>query len=200
MDNLGPRIAGLRKSKGLTLQDVASAASLSKSFISQVESGVSVPSIASLKKIVAALDVQLGDLFDEGHDHDPGDGGPDDAASPAGQKSDVQIVRHDKRKRISWPDRTSDAALLTPSLQRKLEVLLTTEEPGEAGHASDPYHHEGEEFGLVLEGSFEVTVAGETFVLEKGDSIYFSSHHPHSTRAVGKKPATTLWVITPPTF
>lgn len=196
MDELGPRIAQLRKTKRLTLQELASRAGLSKSFISQVESGTSKASIASLKKIVAALDIQLGNLFEA-------DGASTAADIPTyrhGRISDVEIVRHDRRKRLSWPEKTSDAALLTPNLQRKLEVLLTTEEPGETGHASDTYHHEGEEFGLVLEGTFEVTVAGEVHVLQKGDSIYFSSHFPHSTRAIGETPATTLWVITPPTF
>jgi len=195
---LGVKLEKLRKSRSLTLQQVADRADLSKSFVSQVESGTSRPSIASLKRIGDALDITLAELFmdlESGSVRAPSDNG-----SGVGRVSDATIVRADKRKRLLWPGRSAEAAMLTPDVQRKLEVLLTTEEPGSAAEESGHYVHEGEEFGFVIEGEFEVTVAGEIHHLSAGDTIYFSSSYPHSTRAVGDKPATTLWVITPPTF
>lgn len=71
-----------------------------------------------------------------------------------------------------------------------------------SGHSSgdEPYSHEGEEFGLVFRGRYEVEIAGEVYLLEEGDSIYFPSRLPHRVRALGDAPAETLWVITPPSF
>lgn len=196
---LGVKLEELRKQRGLTLQQVADESGLSKSFVSQVESATSRPSIASLKRIGDALGTTLAELFMEletaSTSATSGNGlGATDAVS------DVMIVRAAHRKKLSWPGRVADAALLTPDVQRKLEILLTTEEPGSASNEVGHYAHEGEEFGFVIEGQFEVTVAGKAHHLDVGDSIYFTSSFPHSTRAVGGKPATTLWVITPPTF
>ena len=89
--------------------------------------------------------------------------------------------------------------LLTPDLNRKLEVLLSESKPGK--EKEDVwYNHEGEEFGLVLEGRYEVTVNDKTYILDEGDTIYFPGHLPHKMRAIGRKRSKTLWVITPPSF
>jgi len=99
---------------------------------------------------------------------------------------------------LSWPGRSWKTYLLTPDLQRKLEVLLNELEPGDT--FDEPYTHQGEEFGFVLEGSYEVTVGDEVFVLNEGDSISYSSSLPHKMRVVGTSRSRSLWVITPPSF
>jgi transcriptional regulator with XRE-family HTH domain len=191
---LGPRLRRSRQRRGLTLQAVADLAGLSKSFVSQVESGTSTPSLASLKRIGDALGIPLAALVDG---HDPLQRGR--ASEDLVSSSDVRVVRRKRRKMLIWPGSHGRTQLLTPDLQRKLEVTLSVWKPGyTTGH--EPYAHHGEEFGLVLEGRFEVTVGDETFVLEKGDTIYFPSHLPHKSRVIGRRPATTLWVITPPSF
>lgn len=76
-------------------------------------------------------------------------------------------------------------------------MTLSVIQPGE-GYGHEPYSHRGEEFGLVLSGTYEVTVEGKAYVLEQGDSIYFSSRLLHRTRALGDEPVTTFWVVTPP--
>jgi transcriptional regulator with XRE-family HTH domain len=201
---LGERLRAARKARGITLQQVAERTGLSKSFVSQVETGVATPSIVSLVGFARALDVPVGALI-EGL---PGEGALDgvgthgapshDVVSAGGQPRDVKVVRRDARKTLGYVGAAGHIELLTPDLQRQLEVILT-EEPH--GSASELYSHEGEEFGLVLEGRYEVTVADQTYVLEEGDTISFPSVIPHRTRALGEDGATrTLWVITPPSF
>ena len=51
-------------------------------------------------------------------------------------------------------------------LREKLEILLTDEDP-QQGNDEDWYQHEGEEFGFILEGRYEVIVEGRTYVLEE---------------------------------
>jgi transcriptional regulator with XRE-family HTH domain len=188
--DIAGRLKDLRRERGLTLQDVATSAELSKSFVSQVENGSAQPSIGSLKRITDVLGITLADLFHADE--------PKTETAVDDESGSVGIVRADRRKHLEWPN-GAHAALLTPNLRGKLEVILTTYEPSQET-TIDTYTHEGEELGFVMEGTFEVEVNGHAYRLEAGDSIHFPSHLPHSTRAVGESQVTTLWVITPPSF
>lgn len=191
---LGAKLKAIRRSKGVTLQQIADQTGLSKSFVSQIETGAANPSIASLKKITDVLGIPLAALFHAGEEAEEA-GTPSEVAEPQGE---VRVVRRDRRKMLVEPGKMGRMYLLTPDLQRKLEVILGEEEPGNAD--SEWYSHRGEEFGLVLEGRYEVSVGDQVFVLEAGDSIYYPSHMPHKTRVLGDQPVRTIWVITPPSF
>jgi transcriptional regulator with XRE-family HTH domain len=62
--SLGRRIAEIRKSNGLTQEDLAEKSGYSVEFISLVERGLNAPSVAGLAKIAKALKVEVKDLFD----------------------------------------------------------------------------------------------------------------------------------------
>jgi transcriptional regulator with XRE-family HTH domain len=64
MVGVGQRPKELRTGKGYTLKQVAELADLSKSFVSQSETGTTNPSIASLKRITDVLEVPLAGLFE----------------------------------------------------------------------------------------------------------------------------------------
>ena len=61
---LGSKLRGVRRSKGKTIQQVALSAGLSVGFVSQVERGIAVPSIASLKKLALALEQPVGNFLE----------------------------------------------------------------------------------------------------------------------------------------
>ena len=63
---LGKRISEIRKSNGLTQENLAEKTGYSVQFISLVERGVNAPSVAGLEKIAIALKVEVKDLFDFG--------------------------------------------------------------------------------------------------------------------------------------
>jgi transcriptional regulator with XRE-family HTH domain len=188
---LGAKLKEIRRGQGVTLQQIADQTGLSKSFISQIETGSANPSIGSLKKITDVLGVPLGALFTSS---DNGNG----AAPGLERGDDVRVVRRDRRKMLVEPGKKGRMYLLTPDLQRQLEVILGEEEPGNADE--EWYSHIGEECGFVLEGRYEVSVGDQVFVLEAGDSIAFPSHIPHKMRVLGDQPVRTVWVITPPSF
>ncbi len=180
----------------MTLQAMADESGLSKSFISQIESGDANPSIASLRKIAGSLAMPLAALFQvEQKNGDFGANG-DRIEKP---QSPVSVVRKDRRKMLVWPGQNAKTYLLTPDLQRELEVTLSEMEPG-ADTGSDTYSHNGEECGFVLEGSLEVTICGQVYMLEAGDAIAFPSHLPHRQRVLGENTARTIWVNTPPSY
>ena len=195
---LGPKLKELRRRKGITLQEIADESGLSKSFVSQIESGVTNPSIASLKKIADALDLPLAALFDD-NVNGAGDGRAPLSEATQNYLTQVQVVRSQQRKMLAWPGQETKMYLLTPDLQRKLEVTMSLMQPGDST-GEDSYSHQGEERGIVLEGTLEVTVDCTAHVLEAGDSIYFPSHLPHKFRLLGDKPGKTIWVNTPPSF
>ena len=53
-----------------------------------------------------------------------------------------------------------------------------------ADHAMPEHHHPHEQFANVLEGEFELTVAGETRRLNPGDVVVIPPDTPHSGRAI----------------
>ncbi len=60
---IGDNIRRMRKSKGLTLKQLARRTQLSISLLSQIERGESSPSISSLYKIAIALSMKMSQLF-----------------------------------------------------------------------------------------------------------------------------------------
>lgn len=195
MIEVGQQLRTLRRRQGLTLQQLAAKTELSRTYLSQIEAGSANPSVGTLKKITDAFGMPIAALFTNGGSEPAPDKEPESRPSGA---SEVRVVRRDRRKTLTYPGRPWKTYLLTPDLQRKLEVILNELEPGDT--VDEAYTHQGEEFGFVLEGSYEVTVGDEVFVLEAGDSIAYPSHIPHKMRVVGDRPTKSIWVITPPSF
>jgi len=179
--SLGLSIRIARKRRGLTIQQVADISQLSISFISQVERGLVSPSVNSLQKISRALGLQIGGFFED-------------------QSRTSRVIRAHERPRLIYPNRSEEEYLLTPFRSKKLQVLYYRLKPG-ASSGEKPYTHDSdEECGIVLHGSLEVAVAGETYLLNAGDAITFESGLPHAWRNVGDKECEALWVVTPPGY
>lgn len=67
-------------------------------------------------------------------------------------------------------------------INRTMEPLLVTLDEDDEKPAL--VMHTGQEFNLVLEGTVEVTVGKNRFLLNAGDSIYFNPQIPHGQAAV----------------
>jgi transcriptional regulator with XRE-family HTH domain len=176
--------AGLRRArqrKGLTLREVADAAGVTESFLSQVERDVASPSIATLRRIAVALGLSIGAIFDE--------------VGPHGQ-----LVRAADRRVVTYPGLDARDEFLTDGTGARLQVIMSVIEPG-GGTGAEAYAHESdEECLLVLEGSLDLTVGVETYHLEVGDAIRYSSRVPHQNRNPGPEQARVLFILTPPSF
>ncbi len=82
---------------------------------------------------------------------------------------------------------------------RAIAFLDETYPPG-SDTGMDMLAHEGEEAGLLIEGRLELTVGGETYLLESGDSYYFESSRPHRFRNPFDEPARLISATTPANF
>ena len=180
---IGGQLRELRKAKGMTLHEVATAAGISVSYLSQIERNVSRLPIGVLKKISDVLGVHMNWFFRSG------------AQGPADER-DV-IVRASNRRKLSFTGLGITEELLSPNLSGPLELLISTIHPGAD---SEFYAHDGHEAGLVMNGVLDLWVGTQHFCLRAGDSFAFASNEPHRCANAGAKPVKVLWVITPPHY
>jgi len=59
----GTVIANLRKSKGLSQEDLAFELNLHRTYISQIERGIKSPSLRVIEKVSIFFEIKLSDLF-----------------------------------------------------------------------------------------------------------------------------------------
>lgn len=178
--SIGGKLKALRLQQKLTINDVAKETNLTKSLISQIENGKSLPSLKSLIALTTALGTTVGYLFSNDMDTtDP-------------------VVRAAERKVISTESGVT-LYLLTPNLRnRQVEFLSVVYEKGASSgllHA-----HSGEEYGIVLRGRLEVNVRDESYILEEGDSIVINSEIPHKISNAYKGTTEVIWANTPPSL
>ena len=182
LNAIGEQLHEKRTSLNMSVQALADASGISTGMISQIERGLANPSINTISKLASALDLQLGIFFE-----------------PRPQTDQELVVRKDQRRRIGIPDPNFVYELLVPDLNRTLEFVWVESAPGTSTENS-PFQHEGEECGLILQGTLEVHLGDEVFVLEAGDSIIFDSSKPHWYRNIGSERVLSVWAVTPPTF
>jgi len=177
---IGKKVKDLRVRLGLTQEDLADRAELSKGFISQVERDLTSPSIATLKEILECLGTNLKDFF------------ADTPEMKTVYKKQDMFVKTDagQKTEIVW---------LLPGAQGcSLEPILLTIEPGGSTWPDPP--HEGDEFGYVLSGSVTLHLGDKKMRVRKGESFFYSPKHSHLLENTGSVAARVLWVSSPPTF
>jgi len=178
---VGNEIKRLRKLRAWTLEQLASASGVSAGLLSQVERGQGNPSFNTLVQVAHALGIPVARLV-------------------AGEQMSSPVIRREERRRLSLgDDELVLAEMLTPRLDSALEAIRIVAEPGYSTRDT-PFVHEGEEFGIVLEGTHAVNVGGTHYVLRTGDSISYSSTIPHWYENPGEVTSVSLWVVTPPSF
>ncbi len=179
---VGKEIKRLRKLRGRTLEQLASGAGVSAGLLSQVERGQGNPSFNTLVQVAHALGIPVARLM-------------------AGEQLSSPVVRREDRRRLNLggTDHLVLMELLTSRLDSALEAIRIVAEPGYSSEDT-PFVHDGEEFGIVLEGTHAVNVGGAHYVLQAGDSISYSSTIPHWYENPGDVTSVSLWVVTPPSF
>jgi transcriptional regulator with XRE-family HTH domain len=189
---LGGEIRALRQSCRLSAVALARRCGVSPSLISQVERGLTAPSLEVLWAIAKALDVPIGTFFQ------PTEIDTASAEEAGRLPAKAVVVRADRRKRLGLtPSLTYQ--LLSPDLQHRIELVWVEFRPGEEGPL-EPFVHAGEEQMVVIQGEMHVWIGDEVYVLGPGDAITFDSAIPHRAGNRGTQPAMIIAAITPPSF
>lgn len=181
-DKVQERIYKYRQERGLTLRQLAEDVGCTPSYISQIENGLTAPSLSMIGKLAAALKIPVIDLFSEETDHDRIEG----------------YLNKSDRKIIKYPDgKVSSQVLVTRVSTKKMEPLISIIKPG--GRSDNMTHPIGtEEFVLVMKGEIDFEYNGKEIRMTEGDSLSFNGALPHSWRNNTKDTAEVLFVFSPP--
>ncbi len=184
---IGERIRTRRNELNMSLRDLADKVELTAGFLSQIERDLADPSIKSLRKIAEALAVPILYFLAE-----------DDGTNP--------VVRKDQRKKLLLPNTNVTYELLTPDLNRQLEMFMAYIQPTENGiekareNVMRPIVQPTEECILVLQGKLYVQIGDEEYTLEAGDSVYIEGTRLQAMKAVGEEETILISAITPAAF
>lgn len=192
---LGAEIRMLRRAQEISAVALARRCGVSASLISQVERGLTSPSLDVLWAIARALDVPMGTFFQPALS--TADDSTDGQTSDDGRSKAI-VVRAGRRKRLGVTPSLS-YQLLSPDLQHRIEFVWVEFQPGEEGPL-EPFTHAGEEQMVVIQGEMHVWVDDEVWRLGPGDAITFDSALPHRAGNRGASPAIVIAAITPPSF
>ena len=179
---MGERLRRRRRELKMTLQELADTAGFSVGFISQIERGITVPSLTSLVAVSRALGADVGSFFQ----------------SP---KVEAPITRHNGRPVYAVGGAPGSAVTyerLSASFPNNILRSTLIHEP--PGFRSEPMAHEGEEIFFILEGSLTIEIDGDRTVLEAGDSAHFPSTMTHVTWNHTTQPATIFHTCTMDVF
>jgi len=183
------KIKEMRLSRNMSLEKLAELAGLTKGYLSRIENSTNSPPVSTLAKISKALNLDITEFFSN------------NLSLP--QPVDISITKKNERLKVGGNERLRAGQGETPYgyIYEALAYRM-------AGKNMEPFtitlsdqssnvefQHEGEEFLYILEGTVEFFYKGKTYILEKGDSIYFNSGIPHSGRSIGNKKAKFLCII-----
>lgn len=157
---VGVRLQGLRKRYGLSIRDLARKAGVSAAMLSYVERGQNSPSLATLQKVLAALDTDLAGFFAE---KDTQGAGP--------------VFRRGQMRIVSDPERTY-AILLGKHPGVKLEMLDEQIRPSRRKPEFETL--QCDVAGYVLAGTLTLEIRGrDRQTLRPGDAFYVPQSTTH---------------------
>jgi transcriptional regulator with XRE-family HTH domain len=176
---IGSRFRAFREARQLTLDQLATASGLSKSFISRIERDQTSPSVATLLQLCDVLNVDVGDLF---------------------RAPESQFVPASKAPPINFGGIHVDEHLLTPRTERRLQAIRTVIHPGQHGSGGTELYTINAEVETlhVICGAIRFRLNHATWEMRQGDSITFSGREPHTWESLDPSLTTELlWVLVP---
>ncbi|MBE9607142.1 helix-turn-helix transcriptional regulator [Acetobacteraceae bacterium H6797] len=174
---LGECIRAIRLSRGMSLQELGRRSGLSNAMVSQLERGLTTPSVRSLRLMSQALQVPIANFFDTE---------PNPGASP-------YIVRRAERRMLRLTASGVLKELLSPDRDGPLELYELTISP-EGSSGSDFVTHNGLKAGYVLAGRLRLWLDQTPYLLEPGDSFTFPGTLPYMFDNPGKETGRVLWL------
>lgn len=180
MQAVGALVRWLRVRAGLSLAALASQAELSPGLLSQIERGMGNPSFTTLIKLAHALEVPVGRFF-------------------VSEKKTGALVRAGEHPRLLLAEDNLVYELLTPHMNGRFGMIRASIAAGWSNE-SEPYLHEGEECVMITRGELRITIAGDLYVLQEGDSITYDPGQPHWYHNATEHDAELIGAMSPPSF
>jgi transcriptional regulator with XRE-family HTH domain len=173
---LGKRIREERLRQSKTLKDVEGRSGVSATHISQIERGITWPTVNALHKVAVALDKHTSFFLEEV------------------ELPEICLSTGKDPLILSEQPRVSMSPLTDGIPGGKIHFYKLVAEPSNGAEKFVPGHaHEGDECGWVLSGHIQVKVGEEVFDLKRGDAIHFSGSNFHGIKNVGSEVSESVW-------
>ncbi|MEE4243209.1 MAG: helix-turn-helix domain-containing protein [Desulfopila sp.] len=177
--NVGARIKNIRLSRGISQKHLAERAGLTPSTISQVEKDLIYPSLPALFRLGESLGVEVATFFRDQ------------------EQFPVHICRADERLAASLGKirrKDADASmLLPPDIDGPAEAVLIRVKAGKK-LGSHFFTHKGEELGFLIKGILKMSIAGRSYELHPGDTVYLHKETPGQWQNTADTTAELLWL------
>jgi transcriptional regulator with XRE-family HTH domain len=170
------RLREIRETRRISLRELARLSGMSVNALSQIERGITSPSVSTLYKLVEALGVPITAIFQ---------------AEP--EREEIVFRTAAQRTQVPFPLGVWEGLGGESFVGRVQPFVLTLEGGGDSG--SDPIVHTGHEFVLCLEGQLEYRIEGKNFFLEPGDSLLFAARLRHCWHNSGQAPVRAVIVL-----
>ena len=177
---LSQRLQELRKQHSLSLQQLALRSGLSIGTLSQVERGLSQPSLRTVQKLATAFGLPTAYFFD-------------DSAQDA--DCDGIVTRAGRGAVLSLGNAGMIKHLMSPQSLQGLQFMHVLLKPG-AMSGEHTYQHAGVDVGYVVSGMLNLQVEDRFFVLGPGDSFCFDSSRSHRFENCGNVDVVIIYVNT----
>jgi transcriptional regulator with XRE-family HTH domain len=175
---LGERVRELRRGRNLTLDELAGLSGVSRAMISKLERGEKNPTLVVAAKLAEGLGITLSTL----------------AGIEA--RREVIVVPRDRRMVMRDPETGFERQLLSPNfLGPGVEFVRNKIPPGSTSGEFPPHRKGVEEHIVVERGRLKAVLAGEEYLLDKGDAMYFEADIPHRFDNAGDAECTYYLVI-----
>lgn len=158
----------IREQKKLTLDAAAELTGVSRSMLAQIEKGDVNPTISVLWRIANGYKVSFTSLVERQSD-----------GVTVLRQAEQTPLREDDGRYLNYP-------VFAFNEQTLFETYRIVIEPT-GSLSARPHLNGSEEYITVFSGEVEITVAGEAFLLSKGDSLRFCANVPHAYRNVGEE-------------
>lgn len=181
MKGLGERIKVLRKTKNLTLVEVAKSTGIDQATLSRIENGKMTGTLDSHRLIADVLGIRLPELYES-------------VMSQLNEAKDKLAKK--KIEHFSHSSGAMAELLTTGFLQKKMMPVLIKIKP-RGKTESEEYSIATERFVYVIKGAVELRLGQETKLLKQYESSYFPGFLPHQFVNKAKTEAWMISVITP---
>lgn len=182
-DGIGPRLRQRRKVKRQSLKELSQRAGISIGLLSQIERGLSTPSIRALNQICMALEMPMNWLFDR-----------DEVVNV---ENEPVVVRNAQRRRMNLGSGSMLKEILSPDSISEIQLMRFVIHPGGRSGDSPAQHPTGAKCGTVLSGCLGLEVNGQEYIINQYDSFAFKASAQYRFWAVGDTQCEVLWAVTP---
>jgi transcriptional regulator with XRE-family HTH domain len=179
-EQLGTRIQERRRQKQLTLEALAERSGVSRAMLSKVERCEKNPTVAVALKIAKALGVSLFELLGETEAH-----------------QSIVVIPKNRQLVVKDPETGFERQLLSPTFEGGSVEFMRHLIPPDSSSGDLPASHQKglSKYIVVEKGKLRVVIGSQTYLLEKGDAMYYTADVTHRYENAGRSVCSYYMVV-----